>query len=271
MMTGAGIPVAVVVLWGAVVAAALAFYWRPIRTVARGEGAVASLPFGIPDILVLLVSGLWIGAMLVSAWQRGTGEEGAITLRGIWQSSSLFVIVVVGLAWFMENRRISVRAMLGWRRVRPMRVLGQGALYLLCAYPLVMLGMVLTSRLLQEKAESQKLIEFFHAAASSGNYVAVAATVVSAVIVAPFVEEFVFRGYAYGVLRRFLGPWAGMVLTSLVFGAIHFNALGFPSLVVLALCLTLAYEATGSLLVPMVMHALFNLVNLIQIFNVASR
>lgn len=260
-----------VVVWGIVLFVAIRFYWGPIRQLLRGEGAVASLPFGIPDVLVLVVSGMWMVAALVAAFQRGVGEEGPITIRGISQSTLLFAIIVGGLSWFMESRKISVSAMFGWRKIGTGRALLQGLLYLVCAYPLVLFCMFITSLLLKEKATPQKLIEFFHSAVSAGDYPSIAITVVSAAIVAPFVEEFVFRGYVYGVLRRFLGPWTGLVVTSVLFAVVHFNALSFPSLLVLAVCLTLAYEASGSLLVPIVMHALFNFVNLIQIFNLASR
>ena len=39
-----------------------------------------------------------------------------------------------------------------------------------------------------------------------------------------------------------------------------------PGLFVLALCLTLAYEASGSLIVPLVMHAGFNLSQLLYLY-----
>jgi membrane protease YdiL (CAAX protease family) len=47
-----------------------------------------------------------------------------------------------------------------------------------------------------------------------------------------------------------------------LFAAIHNNALGFPGLTLLALALTLAYEFTGTLLVPVFMHACFNGISL---------
>jgi len=271
-MPPVGVVIFFLALWIFLIGGAIAFYRGPVRKVARGEGEVAPLPFGMPDVLALVVAGLWMLALLAPALAGGgSGEEGEITTRGMGQSIFLFAIIVGGLAWFMENRRISVAAMLGWRRIGLWKAVLKGALFMLCAYPLVLVCMIITSGLLKDKGTPQKLIEFFHSAVSSGDYRAVTMTVISAVVVAPFVEEFIFRGYIYGVLRRYLGPWKGMLLASLAFAAIHLNILGFPSLFVLALCFTLAYEATGSLLVPMTMHAVFNFVNLIQVFNLASR
>jgi membrane protease YdiL (CAAX protease family) len=45
----------------------------------------------------------------------------------------------------------------------------------------------------------------------------------------------------------------------------HLNMAALPALFVLALCLTLAYEATGSLLVNIFMHGFFNLSMLLVI------
>ena len=39
-----------------------------------------------------------------------------------------------------------------------------------------------------------------------------------------------------------------------------------PALFVLALCLTIAYEWTGSLFVPIAMHAMFNSMNLLLMY-----
>jgi membrane protease YdiL (CAAX protease family) len=48
------------------------------------------------------------------------------------------------------------------------------------------------------------------------------------------------------------------------------NVPSLPGLFVLALCLTLAYEASGSLLVPIGMHALFNLSQLVALYVQAT-
>ncbi|HEX4086971.1 MAG TPA: CPBP family glutamic-type intramembrane protease, partial [Chthoniobacteraceae bacterium] len=58
------------------------------------------------------------------------------------------------------------------------------------------------------------------------------------------------------------GPLAAAVLSAALFAGMHLSASAFPALFVLALCLTLAYEASGSLLVNIFMHALFNCWNL---------
>src|SRR5262249_17482557 len=86
---------------------------------------------------------------------------------------------------------------------------------------------------------------------------------ITASIIAPLVEEVLFRGYFYPTLKRYFGPVASALAVSLLFGVTHGSAAALAPLFVLALCLTAAYEYTGSLLVTMTMHFAFNTINLV--------
>jgi membrane protease YdiL (CAAX protease family) len=88
---------------------------------------------------------------------------------------------------------------------------------------------------------------------------------VMAIIVAPVAEEVIFRGYLYPIGKRYAGPFFAMVLTSLLFAALHGHAASLPALFTLAMCLGLAYEKTGTLLVPLIMHAVFNAISVAAI------
>ncbi len=82
---------------------------------------------------------------------------------------------------------------------------------------------------------------------------------ISAVIVAPIVEEVLFRGLLYGFIRRWIKPWLAMALIGLLFGALHPPLAIFLPISIFGVFLCLAYEKTGNLLVPIGIHALFNL------------
>lgn len=84
---------------------------------------------------------------------------------------------------------------------------------------------------------------------------------VLAVIVAPCAEELVFRGILYPSIKQLGFPRLALWGTSLLFAAIHNNAMIFLSLTFLAVLLTLLYETTNNLLAPIVTHSLFNLAN----------
>jgi membrane protease YdiL (CAAX protease family) len=76
-------------------------------------------------------------------------------------------------------------------------------------------------------------------------------------------EEFIFRFFIYGVLRRYFGIAIGLLFNSLLFAAAHTHLPSALPLFVLGGCFTLAYEWSGSILVSMGMHTLFNSVQLI--------
>lgn len=104
--------------------------------------------------------------------------------------------------------------------------------------------------------------------------------ILAAVVVAPLWEELLFRGYIQTLLRegfirfreadelretdavsvdrpRPLESWLAILLTSALFTAVH-PLWMMPPIFCLSICFGLAYERTGSLWVPIVMHASFN-------------
>lgn len=82
--------------------------------------------------------------------------------------------------------------------------------------------------------------------------------IVSACVVAPIVEELIFRGYIYGVLKKFTNPLLAMIVAGALFAAVHMNLPALFPLWILAIILTLSYELSGSLWVPIGIHAGFN-------------
>ena len=98
--------------------------------------------------------------------------------------------------------------------------------------------------------------------------------VVVAVIVAPLIEELLFRGLVQTMLHSVLenlkfeiqnsklrsgGPaWLAIAISSGLFTTMHANPGHWPALFVLGMCLGYAYEKSGSLLRPIFIHSFFN-------------
>jgi membrane protease YdiL (CAAX protease family) len=80
--------------------------------------------------------------------------------------------------------------------------------------------------------------------------------------VAPAVEEFFFRGFFYGALRTRFPFLAAALIDALVFGAVHAptGVEAVPPLIALGFAFCVAYEATGSILPGIVLHALNNMI-----------
>ncbi|MBN2713487.1 MAG: CPBP family intramembrane metalloprotease [Planctomycetes bacterium] len=78
-----------------------------------------------------------------------------------------------------------------------------------------------------------------------------------AIIGAPLTEEMFFRGMLYGFLKRKM-PWGFAAVTSgLLFGLIHGKWFALP-IGMLGVYLACVREYTGSLLISMLIHGLFN-------------
>lgn len=85
---------------------------------------------------------------------------------------------------------------------------------------------------------------------------------VMAVILAPFVEELMFRGVLFTALKQYLPGWVAVWGSAAFFGLVHANMVSFIPLTLLAVLLTRLYERTGNLWAPIFAHAIFNSINL---------
>jgi membrane protease YdiL (CAAX protease family) len=87
-----------------------------------------------------------------------------------------------------------------------------------------------------------------------------------AVVVAPFAEEIFFRGILLPATSRVAGERTALALQAIAFGLIHVQGawatwpLAIP-LAVVGWCAGFVYLRTGSLAVPIVLHATFNALN----------
>lgn len=86
--------------------------------------------------------------------------------------------------------------------------------------------------------------------------------VAATVVLAPLVEETVFRSIVFQSTRRTLGMFPGLVLSSLLFAFVHLEVLTSPpavaGLLVLALWLAAVMHRTGSLVTALAAHAAYN-------------
>jgi membrane protease YdiL (CAAX protease family) len=90
---------------------------------------------------------------------------------------------------------------------------------------------------------------------------ALVAVCVLVTVIAPLAEEVFFRGYFFGALRNWRGPWPAALATGIVFGAIHAGGtepVFLVPLAVLGFMLCVVRERTGSLLPCIALHAINN-------------
>jgi uncharacterized protein len=78
------------------------------------------------------------------------------------------------------------------------------------------------------------------------------------VVIAPFVEEFFFRGFLYQALRNSWGTIAGVLASSAIFSIVHSDLSKFVPLFILGIALALLFERTRSLWPCIMLHAINN-------------
>ncbi len=92
------------------------------------------------------------------------------------------------------------------------------------------------------------------------------AIAITAILVAPVVEELCFRGFIYLYLKRYTGSVFAIIATSLFFGIIHLNLVQSIPLACFSLLLILLYEKTKTLLAPIIAHSIFNFLTVLHMF-----
>lgn len=104
---------------------------------------------------------------------------------------------------------------------------------------------------------------------STHNTPLIAAFTFLAAFAAPFMEEFVYRGFLFNALLRYAPVWVAAVISGLLFGASHGSPSAFLPLAGSGIVLAYVYYRSGSLTAAMLTHALFNAIN-VALISVAK-
>lgn len=222
-----------------------------------GSEAAFPVPWTILDAVVIvlwtLVAQVIVGAPLAVL---GNGASSSAIEIGAALVAVEAVTVVGVLAW------LRARGILSWRILGPVRprwrhvALGAGVGVAGFILATVVPELIRQWVGIPPPPRQQILDEV--ATGGSGIWV----LVVTVVVLAPVVEEVVFRGLLFQVLRRRTGLWPGVLVSSLTFAIVHLELIDRPlslgALFVLGAWLAWALHRTGSLVVPVTAHALFN-------------
>jgi membrane protease YdiL (CAAX protease family) len=212
--------------------------------------------FGLPEAILAALLILFLLLNVGASISRPSIQFSAQSLV----ANLLFtVFVVLVVVTFLHLRGFEIGALGGFLKVSFIRVLSTGAILLFFAYPLVLSCDVITQRLFGGGSSRQSIVEFFSGSRTIEQRIVI---IIFAVAIAPMVEEFLFRFFIYGVLKRYFGWVLGVIFSALLFAAAHAHFPSFVPLFVLGSCFAIAYEWSGSILVSMAMHSLFNSVTL---------
>lgn len=91
--------------------------------------------------------------------------------------------------------------------------------------------------------------------------------IVAAVVIAPIAEEMFFRGFLYGFLRKHVRPSIAMIFVGVLFGMFHMPLAVMLPTGLLGAFFCYLYERTGRLTVPILIHAFYNLTQILLIMS----
>lgn len=146
---------------------------------------------------------------------------------------------------------------LGWRKIqpRPGELPRNPLIYFAAGCGLSLFVAIVSSRM--KTPENMPIEELFKYRHTALLFMAMA------VLVAPLVEETLFRGYLYPLFARSFGVAPGIIVTGLLFGLMHGTQLGWTwelvgVLVFVGIVFTLVRARTGSVFASYLMHLGYN-------------
>ncbi|NTW84761.1 MAG: CPBP family intramembrane metalloprotease [Holophagaceae bacterium] len=214
------------------------------------------------------------------AWSL-SGRAAALVLLtwflGFFLASNLAGLLLApwpGLRWLAIPLGYTLHAALGvrllcwaeglslrelWQRVapgRPGRDLAWGGAFLGLAVLLVLAVALVAGPLLSPDQSPQRDLQ--ELLRSLRGWLPNLALFLTVTLLAPCFEELLFRGFLLPVLARKQRLALALALSALLFGAIHLQPAGLPTLSTLGLVMGLALRHTGSLRTPILIHACWN-------------
>lgn len=228
----------------------------------RGEVSVAAFG-GWDALLIFLLTALlwqgWLGMAAMPQPAEPIGEFTAATLWGLFAGQIFCLLLLVGYVWLRGLP--SLGELFGWRRLGLGAILGSTLLLMLPGLPLILLSHQVSLHWLAGFWPDEGPQALVSSLMHCNDPLLQAGAAFAVVGMAPLVEEMVFRGMAYPMLKRVAGAPLAVFGTSLLFALVHGHIGVLLPLMLFSALLILAYERSGCLWVPTAMHAVFNGIN----------
>lgn len=222
-------------------------------------------------IMVVTVVGLLLLSKTIVSFMCELGcvfNDDSYHMLVIGHSLALHVTVVIATLLLTRRRSVPWRAAFGINGISAGKTIVYTSVVYVAALPLIGLAALFYNAALHTLGvpeEPQRVIKIL---TETGTGLVRWPLVAIAVITAPLAEELLFRGVGLPLLAKRYGFWPSVVIMSLLFALIHMHVYSIAPLFILAVALSLAYAYSGSILVPILIHALFNAVGLAMLLLV---
>lgn len=228
----------------------------PMSTFLTGSDLLVVLGF------VLIAMGALETLLYVLKANTGEAAWSQAPLQRLILGISPTVSAVAVISVLARLRDRTPEEAFGLASPEPTKDMGRGLLLYIAAYPVVLGAIVLWTQLFREMGVQVPPQEAARLVLARRPWPELAASVAVAVLVAPLLEEMVFRGFLLPVVARRAGSPAAVLLTALLFGLLHGGFFAGP-VFALGLLLGWVYWRTGRLWVAVGCHSAHNAVSLV--------
>lgn len=212
--------------------------------------------WSLPDAAIVFIAGILGSVVGVTIAASAGARDFTLLAVGLGVQAA----AALGVAAYLS----ATRGTGDWERDFGLRIAGRDARWIVAGFFLQILVAALIGPLIEllapDDAPQQSIADVAEDLEGGASALVFLFLVV---IVAPLVEELIFRGMLLSRLRRSMGRWPAIVVSAAVFAAIHLidaNAVfAVPGLFLVGIGLGWAALRYGGLSVPIFMHAGVNL------------
>ena len=253
-------------------------YYKGFYKLEKDEKVPITYSYGFFVFLIYAVTTFLIGPLIVRLFKNLMSNTNILGfVFSINLALNLFLILVLYLFCFRVKKDITLsiikRGQIDKTSLKRDAILG--VLSWLVAFPLVSFFSSIFDILVYfifkvTKVPNQLAIEFIKSSLTHPIFFVMA--LISVIIIAPIIEEFLFRGVLQNLLKKFMNRSLAILATSVIFSFFHFaisqklaNITILGSLFILGAFLSFLYEKQKSLISPIFLHATFNAISVLNI------
>lgn len=197
---------------------------------------------------------LYLGVGFVMSWFASWWPHERILLYvNGFITQGMFLVIILAI---MSVRKWTWRD-LGWRDVKE-----RYAVSVLTFYILTWIVNIFYAVYLFQKGFTPPETDVYTKLLGDATWLTFTLNLVLAGMLAPIIEETMFRGIIFGSLQTYMGKWTAAAVSAAIFSALHFQSYGFIPRFVLGMVLAYLVMKHNSIKPAVALHAVNNIVAL---------
>lgn len=252
-------------------------FFKGFYKLEKEEKLDLKLSYILSVFIIYLFVSLIIAPLTLKFFTNSISKNNSVAYTVLLNFSlNILVVILLSIYCFIKNPKITYEII---KNKTSSSLISKdimiGIFSWIIAYPIVtFIGYLLDILVLvffkSHKLPDQLAIEFIKSTFSQPIYFILALFLI--IIVAPIIEEFLFRGVLLNFLKVYLKRSLAIIISSIVFAFFHYstsqklsNLTILISLFTLSCFLGFLYEKQKSLIAPIFLHATFNAISIINL------